>query len=153
MYYLTATPAYPGTPFDAEIVRIYDNFDAAIEWGDAVADSEDYTKVLLWYRGEIQQPNRIPGGIYIAENAPGVPANGWGKSYAKNRIAELTKSIADLRYANAHIGEYMLYSHMREIDVFPEDGNYNAGMIFATCIKANEDNQKEILRLRKVFEV
>lgn len=79
---------------------------------------------------------------------------GWTKTWATERIAELTEKIAAASKAIEYAGNYMLHEYAdMPGGSLPESQNLNLGSILALCIKANEDNRREIERLHRVFEV
>lgn len=140
MYYLVATYAHPEIAGNSdELVRIYDNFEAAIEWGEIVAESEDLEKIVSWYLSELKKPHVLTGEFRTTTV----------EVWVKLRVAELSANIAELEFANKCIGYCMLHN----MGEFCESRNMNAGAIFGACININDKNRAEILRLRNVFGV
>lgn len=74
-------------------------------------------------------------------------------AWAKDRVAELSARISEVRIVNEYVGQGMLHGFLDEPGSNFEGSNINLGMMLGLCIKANEDNQKEIERLRRVFGV
>lgn len=149
MFYVTVSALYPS---DREIVRLYDDFDAAISFGDIVADTENYRDALRYYAQELENPNVSDGGIFCAFPARTVSPKSV-TMWAVDRIAELSANISETSITNDYVGQCMFHGFFYEPNSNFEGYNINIGMMFGTLLKANEDRQKEIQRLRRTFEV
>lgn len=58
MYYVTVAPLYPS---NVEIVRLYDNFDAAVEFGGIIVDTEDFDDAMRYYAMDAERPTSSQG--------------------------------------------------------------------------------------------
>lgn len=149
MFYVTVATLYPS---DREIVRLYDDFDAAISFGDIVVDTENYRDALRYYAQELENPNVSDGGIFCSFPARTVSPKSV-TMWAVERIAELSANISETSITNDYVGQCMFHGFFYESGSNFEGYNINISMILGTLLKANEDRQKEILRLRRTFEV
>ena len=149
MFYVTVSPLYPS---DRETVRLYDDFNAAISFGDIVVDTENYRDALRYYAQELKNPNVSDGGIFCS--VPARPVHPESITvWAVDRIAELSAIISDVSIVNEYVGQGMLHGFFDESALHLENANINLGMILGTLLKANEKNRAEIQRLRRTFEV
>lgn len=149
MYYVTVAALYPS---DREIVRLYDDFDAAISFGDIVVDTENYSDALRYYAEELKNPNVCESGIFCAFPARTVSPK-CITMWAVERISELSANISETSITNSYVGQCMFHGFLYESGSNFEGYNINIGMMLGTLLKANEDRQKEIQRLRRTFEV
>ena len=149
MFYVTVATLYPS---DRETVRLYDDFDAAISFGDIVVDTENYRDALRYYAQELKNPNVCEGGIFCAFPARPVSPESI-TMWAVERISELSANISETCITNDYVGQCMFHGFLYESGSNFEGYNINIGMILGTLLKANEDHQKEIQRLRRTFEV
>lgn len=148
MFYVTVAALYPS---DRETVRLYDDFDAAISFGDIVVDTENYRDALRYYAEELKNPNVSEGGIFCS--CPARPAcPGSMAEWAAKRVEKLSEDIVATGRAIECLGQWLLHGFYDDTGKL-ESHNINGGRALGDCINMNEKNRAEIQRLRRKFEV